>query len=257
MKFIDIHNHVTYGIDDGIQTKKDCKILLQNAKKDGIIAIIATPHFIPGFDKNKIDTMIERMNEVQEISSKLGIKYYPGSELFLNGNFLDMLEKRCFFTLANSGYLLCEFDVRQNIRGKDKVEDRLNELIMQGYTPLIAHVERYFHEGIDLKRVACWIDMGCYIQVNRTSILGLHGKTIQKNAKVLLENGMVHVVATDAHRVNGSRIACLSDVYKELKDLVGQNNADLLVYENPLRVIKNIILKDMEHYAKPKHFLFF
>ena len=93
-----------------------------------------------------------------------------------------MIENEWFYPLANSNYVLCEFNVREKLQDSTQVEDRLYELIIRGYTPIVAHVERYFHTKIDLSRVQDWIDMGCNIQVNRTSLLGDHGRTIQKNA---------------------------------------------------------------------------
>ena len=122
--------------------------------------------------------------------------------------------------------------------------------------PLVAHVERYFHDGIDLDRVNNWIDMGCKIQVNRTSILGLQGKVVQKNALSLLENGMVHIVATDTHRTTGSRVSRLSDVSEFLEEQFGEDNARILTYENPLHIIEDEDLDDMIKVERKKHFVF-
>lgn len=255
--FIDTHTHITWGIDDGIQTLDECMEALHQCKEDGIERVIATPHFIPGrHNKAIVSSMVKRMIEVQKLFNENGIKYYPGSEVFLNRDFLDMIDKKLFFTLANSRYLLCEFNVRENIGSSSRVEDRLYELCIRKYTPMVAHVERYFHEGIDLDRVQSWIDMGCKIQVNRTSILGLHGKLIQKNALTLLENSMVHVVATDTHRTNGSRISKLSDAYEFIEKRCGEENAQILTYYNSLHIIEDEDLEDMKEVIKKKHLFF-
>ena len=95
--FIDTHTHITWGIDDGIQTLNECIEVLHQCEEDGIERVIATPHFIPGrHDKKTVLTMIKRMQEVQNLCEKHGIKYYPGSEVFLNRDYLDMIDAKLF-----------------------------------------------------------------------------------------------------------------------------------------------------------------
>ena len=255
--YIDTHTHITWGIDDGIQTFDECLDALNQCKEDGIERLIATPHFVPGrHNKSTVSKMVKRMIEVQKLFNEQGVKYYPGSEVFLNRDFLDMIDNKLFFTLANSKYLLCEFNVLENIGSTSRVEDRLYELCIRDYVPLVAHVERYFHNGIDLDRVNNWIDMGCKIQVNRTSILGLQGKVVQKNALCLLESGMVHIVATDTHRTTGSRIPRLSDVHEFIEERFGEDNARILTYENPLHIIEDEDLDDMIKVERKRHLFF-
>ena len=257
MQYIDMHNHCTWDIDDGIQSQEDCRILLETARNDGIKAIIATPHFIPGRQKKaEAIEMTNRMQEAKELAHTYGIHYFFGSEVFLNYDFLDMIDDRCFHTLAHSKYLLCEFNVREKLGDSSQVEDRLYELIIRGYIPVVAHAERYFHDGIELNRVAKWIDMGCYIQVNRTSLLGSQGKRIQKNGFELLKNNMAHLIATDAHRAQGTRICVLSDVYDLVRKKYGEENANILLYKNPLHIIKNENLEEMKEFKKSFGFRF-
>lgn len=61
-----------------------------------------------------------------------------------------------------------------------KLEDRLYEIQYKKYTPVIAHVERYFKDSLDIERIQDFIDNGYLIQVNATSFLGYHGKHAQK-----------------------------------------------------------------------------
>ena len=69
-----------------------------------------------------------------------------------------------------------EFDVRKEIGNEQEVEERLYDVQFKGYTPIIAHVERYFKNGLDIERVNGFIESGCIIQVNASSFLGYHGK---------------------------------------------------------------------------------
>ena len=51
MSFIDLHCHMAWDIDDGIDSREEAQRALQQAKADGIEKLAATPHFIPGAQK--------------------------------------------------------------------------------------------------------------------------------------------------------------------------------------------------------------
>lgn len=247
MHYIDTHNHFAWDIDDGMPNIDDAKVALANAKLDGVNTIIATPHFVPGnFTKEDHQEINNRIDKLRKLAETYEIDIYTGSEVFLNSSYLDMIDNGLFNTLADSSYILVEFDVRRDIKNNHEVEDILYELTVRELNPIIAHAERYFHTGIDLKRVQSWIDMGCYIQVNRTSILGMHGDICEKNAYKLMHNGLAQMVASDAHRSTGNRICKMSDVYQVLVDKYGQDNAILLCYDNPAHIIQNEELEIMK-----------
>lgn len=254
--FIDVHSHLAWGIDDGMDCEEHARNTLQLSKKDGIQAIIATPHFIPGqCEQEQFEKMTNRMNALQVLGKEYGIQIYKGSEFFLNDDYLSMLDEKLFHPLADSNYVLVEFNVKKEIGTEQEVEDKFYEFIIRGYRPIIAHVERYFHNGINVERVKDWIKMGCYIQVNRTSILGLGGKMSQKNATVLLNEGLVHLIGTDTHTYEGTRVSVLSDVYEVIHKKYGEYNANLLCKENANCIIEDQELMLME--KKKKRFSFF
>ncbi|RHM07601.1 hypothetical protein DWZ83_08975 [Amedibacillus dolichus] len=170
--FVDIHNHCAWDVDDGVQSFEEAKACLTRAKKDGIEIIVSTPHYIPGrFSKEDFDEITNRQYELVKLGKEMGIQVYLGSEIFLNDDYLEMFDQGLFHPLAEGNYVLVEFDVRKNIKSNEDVEDILYEIKLRGFTPVIAHVERYFHDGMDLERVQQWVDMGAVIQVNRTSFL--------------------------------------------------------------------------------------
>lgn len=240
--YIDIHNHMAWGIDDGMDCKENAKIALANARKDGVTSIIATPHYVPAqYDEIKLTEIIERIKELKALASDYEIEIYTGAELFLNSEYLDMLDEHQCPSLAESKYLLCEFDVRKEMNELDSVdvEEKLYEIKVRGYVPVIAHVERYFHKKLDVDRIKEWIHLGCMIQVNRTSLLGLHGSTCEDHARSLIEKGLVHVIASDTHRCNGDRICKFSDAYEYLKKQYGEDCAEILCKRNPAHIIKN------------------
>ena len=113
---IDIHSHIVWGIDDGIQSEEEMKEAFQMAKDDGIEIICSTPH-ITGYqiDDEKLEYIKQQQRRARIISEKYGIQLAFGCELFLNADVYQLLEEDVFESLNQSRYILCEFDVRKDI----------------------------------------------------------------------------------------------------------------------------------------------
>lgn len=254
-RFIDLHSHIAWGIDDGMPSMEDAQSSLELARNDGIVGICSTPHFIPGqLDVSIYNEIVSRQMELKEMSS---IPIYCGGEVMMNSEFIDGLALEIYPTLNSSRYMLVEYNVLRDIHSIEYRDDCLYELKARGYIPVIAHIERYFHSELDYSIIENWIDMGCVLQINRTSILGMHGKKIQSNALSFLDNGYCDVIATDAHRANGSRISMLSDVYSVVGKRIGFDNADILMYTNPKRILEDKDILNIEVVKKKKRFSFF
>lgn len=253
---IDIHSHIAWDVDDGFQSEDDAVKALVDAHNDGIRAIVSTPHFVPGqLDQDLLYKITLRQKELKDMAYKLRILVYYGAEMFMNEYFAQALEAGMYRTLNGTKYLLVEYDVRRDIHDIDYRDDTLFEVQVHDMVPVIAHVERYFHNGIDKEIIDNWFNQGFIFQVNRTSILGLGGKQAQKNALWLLDNGYVHCVASDAHRPEGARAEVLGDVKEFLTKRYGEEVAMTLLYHNPFRLLENKKLVNIE--KKKRRFPFF
>lgn len=254
-RFIDIHSHIAWGIDDGMPSVENAQSSLELARNDGIVGICSTPHIIPGqLDLSIYDEIVSRQLELKEMSS---IPIYCGGEVMMNSEFIDGMDLDLYPTLNGSRYMLVEYNVLRDIHSIDYRDDCLYELKVKGFVPVIAHIERYFHKELDYSIIDNWIDMGCVLQINRTSILGMHGKQIQSNALSLLDNGYCDVIATDTHRASGNRISKLSDAYSVVSKRIGFGNADILMYTNPKRILEDKDILNIEVVKKKKRFSFF
>lgn len=241
--FIDLHSHIAWDVDDGIKTKEDAIKALEQAKEDGIVGICSTPHVICGkTDTNAFQNILLRQQELMEIARKMGVYIYSGAEMFMNIDFLDSLDNGTFQTLNESRYMLVEFDLSRDIHYISYVDEYLDELFCRGFIPIIAHVERFFPTGLDLEMVENWLEMGCLLQTNRTSLMGFQGKVIQRNAHHLVKNKMIHLVASDTHRTVGNRIEKLSDAYQVVIKLTDTEYADQLFLRNPLIILNDEVL---------------
>ena len=241
--FIDLHSHIAWDVDDGIKTKEDAIKALEQAIEDGIMGICSTPHVICGkTDTVAFQNILLRQQELMEIAKEMGIYIYSGAEMFMNIDFLDSLDNGIFQTLNESRYMLVEFDLSRDIHYISYIDEYLDELFCRGFIPIIAHVERFFPTGLDLEMVENWLEMGCLLQTNRTSLMGFQGKVIQRNAHHLVKNKMIHLIASDTHRTVGNRIEKLSDAYQVVIKLTDNEYADQLLLRNPLIILDDEVL---------------
>lgn len=241
--YIDLHSHIAWDVDDGIKTKEDAIKALEQAIEDGIMGICSTPHVICGkTDTNAFQNILLRQQELMEIAKKMGVYIYSGAEMFMNIDFLDSLDNGIFQTLNESRYMLVEFDLSRDIHYISYIDEYLDELFCRGFIPIIAHVERFFPTGLDLEMVENWLEMGCLLQTNRTSLMGFQGKVIQRNAHHLVKNKMIHLVASDTHRTVGNRIEKLSDAYQVVIKLTDTEYANQLLFQNPLIILDDEVL---------------
>ena len=89
-KFIDIHSHIAWGIDDGMPSIEDAQSALESAKADGFVGICSTPHFIPGqLDVSIYNEIVSRQMELKKMREM--------SEAELNAELLKM--KKDLFNL--------------------------------------------------------------------------------------------------------------------------------------------------------------
>lgn len=259
MKFTDIHGHYAWDIDDGIQTMPETVKALRIASQQGISHIVATPHMCCGkIDQDNRAILMKRMESFKKLAQRYSIDVTFGCELMLNQKIKDTLAEDLFIPIGKTPYLLCEDDVRKKEPDFIEVFDiYLKEVIYAGYKPIVAHVERYFHDDIDLEFTRYLIDMGCYIQVNTTSILGLSHAQHHKNALKLIDSQLIHIIATDTHQAEGTRVPNMKECYDYLlKKGYQERYIHLLMNENPKRVVNNRTLLTPHFHSTKKLFSF-
>lgn len=240
MQFIDIHGHYAWDIDDGMPSKEEAYQALKKASTQNISTIVATPHVIPGsHTKEDIQDLYKRIEEFKQMADQFHIDVHSGCELFLNYDCIQSIHNDMFIPINKTKYLLCEFDVRKELGNEHEVEDYLYEIEVKGYTPIIAHVERYFKDDIDVERIQDFVDNGYIIQVNTSSLLGIHGKTVKNNAYRLIDKGLAHVIATDTHRSEGRRVPNMQEVFDLLSKHYDYHTLKTLMYDNPLHILND------------------
>ncbi len=197
----DIHSHVLFGMDDGAESIETSIELCRDAYENGCDALVLTPHF---FDYKSLRHFVKERNARIEIlqdaldKENIPLKIFAGAELFLNDNIFSV-EGLDDLTINNTRYLLCEmplgpFDTRHVLMWFD-------ELLDLGYTPILAHPERYYEFHRDYNLIDELLDRGVIFQVNIDSLTGKNGQTAQGMGVDMICRGIAPLMASDAHDI--------------------------------------------------------
>ena len=237
MGFIDMHSHILPEIDDGSRDMEQTINMLKIAYEEGIRTMVATSHYYQGRYEEPAEVLREKLKNVKDnIADTLPeMELLLGCEIYYSHQSTNLLKKGIIPTIADSRYILVEFSPLAEYR---YLKNGLQELILEGYSPILAHVERYENVAKNMDRVMELIDMGVYIQVNSMSITGEMGRTYQEMTKRLLKNLCVHIVATDAHNIR-SRSPRMKKCFDIVCKKYGKVYANELFIDNQLKIIKN------------------
>ncbi len=235
----DIHCHILHGLDDGSDNLEESVRMARLAVDGGAKAVIATPHCnIPGSYQNYCSR--EYKSKIIELNLRLksegiDLKVYPGHEIFAADDFIEKIKSERVLTLCKSNYPLVEFDFTEH---SDSVYLKLRKLLAEGLTPIVAHPERYAFVAEDDFAPFRLKSMGCLLQVNKGSLKGSFGKASHDVAHGMLQNELADFVASDAHSPY-MRTPYLADVRELISELYSTEYADLLLFRNPVKVLKN------------------
>ena len=244
-QFIDIHSHLIPQFDDGPKNFQESLDMLRQAADQGIVAVFATSHFnewIPREVEKEYFDKLAQLREKAE-SQNISITVHSGSEIFYHQYVEKTVKKSKVTTLGNWGqYILLEFPMFQMPDGAEEV---LFKLVADKYIPIVAHPERYVKILERPRRILNFIRFGGLLQVNGGSILGHFGKDIQKLALQLLEQELVHFIASDAHSPK-SRQFVLKAIAEFLQDKVPQDYLNRLLFENQKMILEKQVIEPIQ-----------
>ena len=106
---IDIHNHLLYGVDDGPDSMEESLAMVQQAKEQGIRAIVLTPHYRHGMFAYPKEMILERYHELKPQAKDIGVELYLGCEFHVNSQIVEALHAGRCLTLADSDHVLTEY----------------------------------------------------------------------------------------------------------------------------------------------------
>lgn len=242
---IDIHSHIVFDVDDGPKSRVESKALMQYAYDQGVRTIVSTSHRRRGMFETPEDKIAAHFEQVQELAKEIAddLTVVYGAEIYYTRDILNKLENKQIPTLAGTNYVLIEFSM--NTPWKE-IHTALGHVLRLGLTPVVAHIERYHALENDEKRVRELINMGCYIQINSSSVLkpklfGDKYKFMKKRAQYFLERDLVHFVASDMHNLD-NRPPYMAEAYQIIKKQYGEQRAEELFYDNASLLLKDQLI---------------
>ncbi len=221
---IDVHSHILFGVDDGCATIDKSISLIKEELLNGVDKIFLTPHF-----ENNDSSHLEKINKnYQELLTRvekenLNVSLYLGQEYFVDYDFYQMLNDEKLVTLSNTKYVLVEFAYFD----ETDILEHILKIKAKGYTPIIAHIERYAY--LDWNLLIEFKLAGALMQVNASCIVGEYGKKMKKLALSAIKNGLVNFVASDIH---DSRKNYMRKAYDKTAKELGKEIADKVFYKN-------------------------
>ena len=197
---IDFHTHILPGIDDGSQSIRESVSLLREEKRQGIEAVVATPHFYanensPGDFLKKRERAWNRLEpylwpELPHIYLGAEVQYFEG---------ICSVEDIEDLRIVGTQLLLVEMPFT---KWSDRViEDVLELNDREGMQVVLAHIERYMAMQPD----TIWQELrscGLLMQCNVSFFEGWRNK---HRAMSMLKRGEIHFLGSDCHNMRSRR----------------------------------------------------
>lgn len=233
---IDLHLHLLPGIDDGPSTLEEAVSMCRAADDDGCTALVATPHQRHVAWWNTDESKLEELRAALEAELDGEPRVLLGAEVRVGEGMLQALERgpgAGVTPLAGSRYVLVEFS--RHLPDPDPA-GLVHEMVVAGWRPVLAHPEEIEWLTRDVAAVERLVSLGALLQVTGASITGGYGRRVQERARDLLDLGLVHFLASDAHDLS-LRPPGLSVAAREVAKRWGDGVAELLTVTNPRAVL--------------------
>jgi protein-tyrosine phosphatase len=219
----DLHSHLIPGIDDGSANMAESMEMIRELQRLGYRKLITTPHIMSDAYRNTPEGIRAGLQKLREAvaSEGLEIELDAAAEYYIDDGFAATMGTRELLTFGgDKRYLLVETSY---VAKPMNMHDVIFELITKGYTPILAHPERYqYLWGEDaVEEVRLMANRGMKIQVNLTSFGGRYSKRATTIARDLAQADLIDFIGTDLHRP--AQLDTLRKTYqgsKEIRNLI-------------------------------------
>ena len=242
---VDIHCHILPGVDDGACNMDEAIEMARMAYRSGVTDLVATPHFTGNMEDlprleligESFRSMIEALRE-----AKVPLRLHQGAEILCTPQTPELAQLHRLPTLGKGNYVLAEFFFDESF---DYMDTMLADIADAGYRIVVAHPERYGAIQHDPRLLRRWGRMGYVLQMNKGSVLGAFGPRAKTAANEILEQGMAHLFASDAHSYH-RRTPHMTQLREWVKERCDDRYAQILLERNPRRVLEGRPMVGME-----------
>jgi len=233
----DIHSHILPGIDDGARDLSVSLAMARLAVAQGVTVQACTPHILPGMYDNRGEAIRRAVAALQGALDEagIGLRLVAGADVHLVPGLVEGLQSGRVLALADSRYVLVEPPERL---APPRMADQFFGLMLAGYHPILTHPERLGWVSSHYELIEQLTQAGVWMQVTAGSLTGGFGRRAQYWAERLLEEGRVHVLASDAHDTE-RRPPDLLQGREAAARRVGEDEATHMVVTRPMCILAN------------------
>jgi len=234
---IDLHCHLLPGIDDGSPDEATSLEMARIAVADGIHTTACTPHIYPGLYENDAAGIRSRVVALQRrlFDEGVALKLTLGADAHLTPELLARLRAGTAPSLAGGRYFLLE---PPHTVAPPRFAEAMFDFVAAGYVPVLTHPERLTWIKGHYDAFVALVHAGVWMQVTAGSLTGRFGKTARYFGEKMLDEGLVHILATDAHSVR-HRAPLLGEGREAAARRVGADEAQRLVVDRPQAILDN------------------
>lgn len=222
----DHHSHILPGVDDGMRTTAESLEALDACGQAGVARVWLTPHIMEDFPNSTVD-LRSRFDKLKaDYAAAAGghpVELCLAAEHMIDTLFVERLAARDVLSVGDSRLLLVEtsyFNPPADLFGI------LASVASAGYTPLLAHPERYMYmTPADYDRLHA---MGVLMQLNIVSVAGAYGREAAARAEALLRKGYYYMAGSDMHSLRATT-ECLQ---RPIKASVAKMAAEFVASQN-------------------------
>ena len=217
---VDLHCHILPGIDDGAPDVDAALDLARAQAAGGVAVIAATPHVRPDHPRVRPGELGDRCATLGERLAGEGIpvEIVPGGEVDLAWSRQASADELALVSYGQRGSDMLVETPYGPLDGSFEAD--LVALRERGYRVLLAHPERSADLRVDVDRLARLVDDGVLVQVTARALLPTDDDR-HAFAVRLLREGLVHVLASDAHGAAGLAPADLGAGMEAAGDIAG------------------------------------
>jgi protein-tyrosine phosphatase len=240
---IDLHCHILPGIDDGAPDLPVSIEMATASVADGVSVVACTPHILPGLYLNSGPQIRQATEQLQQILRREGIplQLVSGADNHIVPDFVEALRTGHLLALADTRYVLVE---PPHHVAPPRLEDLVFDILVADYVPILTHPERLTWIGAHYEVISRLVRAGAWMQITAASLTGVFGRNARYWAERMLDEGLVHILATDAHDVN-RRPPNLREGRELAAKRVGEVEAQHLVVTRPGGVLRNEVSSNL------------
>ena len=233
--YVDLHCHYLPGIDDGVRTLDEGLKVLTGLAALGFSKVVATPHIRTAMFDNRKPGLQRAYRELVDMT--VGVPGMPetglAAEHFCDDVFWQLFLSGEALPYPGEKAALVEFHYEA---WPQRVEDVFFEMQVRGVRPVLAHPERYAALASRTDPVDPLLEVGAVALLDLMSLVGRYGRRAQSAAERMLDEGVYYAACTDCHRPGD--VELVADAIARLKKLVGDEETEELLAENPRRILE-------------------